>query len=320
MSEGADKDHHYRGYGLNIRSELPLPELLPAQPGLATDLSIRLARTGEAGFEPEPPHRAEPWEFAPAIGGGHVLAVPEVGHFNVRDGRQIVVRPCPETDAGFLRLFLLGSAMGMALHQRGDLVLHGATVLNPLGTATLFVGESGAGKSTMAAALGRAGLPILGDDTMALRRTSRGFEAWPGSRVFKLWQDTLRHLGEPTEGLEKIQNRMDKFFWPNGADAPDRPALLAEVVLLERAPDGAEPEFAELDGLEALRLVAQNTYRPAYVSLLGRNAEHFRDCAALAQMVRVGRLSRPRDLGRLDEGVALVRAHWERAAALSVSP
>lgn len=306
--------YRYRGYGLDLLSEIALPEFLPATGAPEPDIRIRCGVADEPCFRPEAAAEAVHYDFVPASGGGFVMIVPEVAVFHVREGREIAFVAEPDADPGILRLFLIGSAMGMALHQRGLLVMHGATVLAPDGTATIFVGDSGAGKSTLAAALGRAGYPILGDDTMPVTASRRGFEVWPGSRVFKLWGESLRHFGEGTDGLEQIRNRTEKFFWPNRAYAPDRPVPLVEVVLLDVAPDDAEPSLADLRGIEALRLVAENTYRPGYVRLLGRDGEHFRQCAALADAVRVGVLSRPRDLARLDEGVALLRARWAEIA------
>jgi hypothetical protein len=63
-----------------------------------------------------------------------------------------------------------------------------------------------------------------------------------------------------------------------------------------------------------LRVISQNTYRPEYVPLLGREAEHFRLCSRLAGRVPVSRLRRPWALERLGETLALLRAHWSAPA------
>ena len=315
MSGGDAPIHRYRGYGLNIHSEMWLPEFLPAEHAAQPDITIRLGDPDEPAFALG--REAEAYDFTPLPepAGGFRLRITEVARFHVRGGNEIAVLPDDDANEGLLRLFLIGSAMGMALHQRGLMVMHGATVLTPQGTASIFVGDSGAGKSTLAAALGLAGHAILGDDTMVVSPGPMGFEVWPGSRVFKLWQNSLDHFGEAVGNLTKIENRTDKFFWPNRSHAPDRAAPLTEIIHLATGEPGSEPEFRELDGIHALRLIAENTYRPGYVGLLGRTSEHFRQCASLGARLRVGRLTRPRDLSRLEDGIRLLEAAWEDSGA-----
>jgi len=66
-----------------------------------------------------------------------------------------------------VRLFLLGSAIGALMHQRGLLVLHGSTV--KVGDeCVVFLGSSGVGKSTLATQLRHRGYACLGDDVCAI--------------------------------------------------------------------------------------------------------------------------------------------------------
>ncbi|TGV75989.1 serine kinase, partial [Mesorhizobium sp. M2D.F.Ca.ET.145.01.1.1] len=53
------------------------------------------------------------------------------------------------------------------LHQRGLLVLH-ASAIAVTGRGAIFMGDKGAGKSTTASALIRAGHDLLTDDVVAL--------------------------------------------------------------------------------------------------------------------------------------------------------
>jgi hypothetical protein len=268
------------------------------------------ARLAWQGLRERP---TEEGTFAPASGGGHVMRISTAGEYWVRGGCEIFVSPASGADAATVRLFLLGSALGMALHQRGLLVLHGASVRHGSG-ATIFVGDSGEGKSTLAAALGRVGHAILGDDTMPLWPCAGGgFEVWPGSRMFKLWSDTIAALGGDAAGLESVGDRIDKFFVPNAAEAPDAPVRVRSVVVLS-AEGEARPRLQRLQGLEAIRALATNTYRPEYVPLLGWEAAHFRLCSELAGAVPVSRLTRTWDIARLGETIDLLGQHWARGA------
>lgn len=303
--------HWYRAYGLLVRSELDLPEFLRAAPD-KHDIAIRIAPDAAAQWAASGAGEAEAYTFVSAPDRGFVMRAPGVCDYWVRDGCEIALTPAPDSDPVSVRLFLLGSALGMAFHQRGFLILHGATVLHGQG-ATILVGESGQGKSTLAASLGRAGHAILGDDTMPLWRAPRGgFEVWPGSRMFKLWSDTIDVLGASAAGLESVGIRLDKFFFPNAAQPPDRPVTVFEVVELTAAAEEAQASIAPLDGLEALRVIAANTYRPEYVALLGHEAGHFRLCTELADAISVSRFRRPWSIERIGESLEAMRAHWTR--------
>lgn len=311
-------EHWYRGHGLTIRSALALPEFTPVDPATQADVILALG--------PEPGARRDAFlETAEGAGGAHrrlvlrsgdcaLLTFPGIAAVEVRAGREIVVAPDAGHDPGLLRLFLIGSAMGMLLHQRGLVVLHGAAVLQPRGLS-VFVGDSGAGKSTLAAHLGAAGHAVLADDTLALHARADGrFEAWPGSRVFKLWQDALDGLGTAAEGLNRVASRETKFFFDNARPAPDAPAPLAEIILLDRAgPDTTAPRMTPLSPIEALGTITAHLYRPEYVAMLDRRPDSFRDAAHLSGQIPAWRLSRPWDLAAMPAVLDLLARHWSPA-------
>lgn len=298
----------YAPFGLRVASELPLPELVPGVPGGTPDVTIRLGDT--AAQAARAARCPEDGQFANSPHGA-VMITPGVGSFLLRDGREVHVTPEPDGDRARLHLILIGSSLGMVLHQRGALVLHGATIAHEKG-ATVFVGASTAGKSTLAAALAAAGLQVLGDDLMPVT-----WEAgWPvvrlGSRVLKLWGDTISAFGLEGDRLGQVLGRLDKFFVRNRAEATG-PRRLAEVVVLERSGD-APPELTRLRGLAAIETLSTHTYRPHYLSLLDRRDIHFHDATELAREIPVYRMSRPWDLGRMDETVTTLRAHWAALA------
>ncbi len=306
----------YRGYGLSLVSDLELPEYLPAPVADDPDIRISLdagaldAWEGSAGAV---------GEFIPARPGGHLLRISGVAVYHVSGGSDIRISVEPGADPGLVRLFTIGSAMGMALHQRGILVLHGATVARG-GQARILVGDSGAGKSTLAARLGWAGYAVLGDDTMALWNAPEGRAGkwlWQGSRVFKLWEDSIEAMGVGVEGLTRLGNRTDKYYVPNPGPAAAAGVELAEILVLETG-DGP-PRIEPLDGIRALQAVAVNTYRPEYVGLLGREVEHFRQCGELTRDVQVSRLIRPWGLPRIEETLDLVLSRWDAKPAVRSS-
>ncbi len=289
--------HRYRAFGLDLQSDLRLPELpQAADAGAEADIRIELHDSAPAA-RPELPEA----EFVAGPQRWCVLRIADVGEFWVRDGREVVVLPSPGGDPGNLRLYLVGSVLGMALQQRGELLLHASAVLRD-GRVTCFIGESGAGKSTLAALLGRAGHPVLADDVVVVRADADGrFRAWPGSCLFKLWADAVAHLGLDADQLEPVANRTDKYYVRNTLPPADAGYPLGEIVLLGVTAGDQAASQRRLPVLEALRAIREHAYRPEFVDLLGHRTMHFERCARLAATVPVHELQRPWALARLRE-------------------
>src|SRR5215213_168075 len=153
----------YTVFGLRVRSALELPELFQAKGEGEPDVRI------ETGSIDAP-------ESAPGLSardGGLLLTVADAGRFLISQGRTIRVEALNGVDPRNVRLFLLGSAFGALLHQRGLLPLH-ANAIEVDGTAVAFMGASGAGKSTLAAWFHDRGYRIIADDVCVVRFDDRG--------------------------------------------------------------------------------------------------------------------------------------------------
>lgn len=282
--------HRYRAYGLDILSDIALPEL-PKRAMASHPHEVRIAlattpATSELQGGPYAFHRTGPDAFR--------MHIPEAADFTVAGGTRIDIAPLPDHDPGLLRLFTIGSAIGMLLHQRELLVMHASAVLRD-GKATLFIGDSGSGKSTTAAQFAQAGHPVLADDVMPVFLDTNGHAVVrTGSQSFKLWGNSLDALGLPSGGLQEVANRADKFHVPNPLPAADLDYPVGRIVYLEPVAEAHTgiPPIQRLLGIEALREIAANTYRPEYLDLLGRRAAHFQQCARLAEQVPMFRLRR----------------------------
>ena len=102
-----------------------------------------------------------------ATNGKLLLVVPDIAKYLISHGDTVIIDHHPDADDDELRLFLLGSAIGALLHQRDFLVLHANAIVVD-GGAVLFMGKSGVGKSTLAAAFNQLGYPIAADDICAI--------------------------------------------------------------------------------------------------------------------------------------------------------
>src|SRR5687768_17607128 len=104
----------YSIFGLHLRSELPLPELLEIEKSSQSTVMVRLGGVSDPPAEGPGPHPAD---------GGLLLVIDGVARYLVKDGSEIVIEPHPGVPDANVRLYLLGSAMGVLLHQRGLLPL-----------------------------------------------------------------------------------------------------------------------------------------------------------------------------------------------------
>ncbi len=106
---------------------------------------------------------------------------------------------------------LLGQVLGCALRLQGNLCLH-ACVLKMGEQAIAIVGESGAGKSTTAAALAKLGHAILSDDIAVLNECDQHWLAQPGYPRLRLWPKSIQALYGQEDNLARILSFSEKRF------------------------------------------------------------------------------------------------------------
>jgi len=290
----------YRLFGLTVRSAVPLP-LPPVPAEGATDVAISYGKV-----EPSP---GAPLGYA-QVEAGTLLTVDKVGRFLIREGSEILVDPDPPATERNVRLFLLGSAFGALLHQRGLMPLHANAVVEE-GRAFAFCGHSGAGKSTMAAWFHDRGYPILADDVCVLGFGADGTPlAYPGVPRLRLWRQALEEFGRAAGDYQRSFDDLDKYDVPIAAEAPTGPVPLAAVYLLAKAEEGApEGSIERLTGIAAVDALVSNTYRGLYLETIGGTGPHLATCVRLARAVPVFRAARAWGFDRFDAEAERLRAH-----------
>jgi hypothetical protein len=298
--------YHYRVFDQTVASEYELPELETIDPPEQPDIRIIFGKTPPElkGATVCRPHL----QIAPQ---SLLLKVRVAGDFWVRDGNEIIVNPLPDAPPENVRLFLLGSAFGALLHQRGILPIHGSALVYG-GQALILTGISGAGKSTLAAALVRKGCKLLTDDVAAITFDPAGVP-WvqPAYPQQKLWRDSATAMALATGRLIRVMADMEKYAVPAIGRYHAEPAALTMVFQLIK-PVGDEAAMLGLEtvqGVDKLPLILHNVYRPRFVKGLGIRGEHLQRCFKLAEKVKAARLCRTRELGELEELAELVLQH-----------
>ena len=299
----------YQLFGLQIRSQLELPELPVSPASDEPDVTIRIGQV--------PPALTSGHGGAQAIDGGLLLTISKVGRFFIKGGVEIIIEPDPGVSEGDVRLFLLGSAMGAVLHQRGLLPLH-ANAVEIDGMAVAFMGESGAGKSTLAAWFHDQGHRIIADDVCVVRFDEGGrAHASPGLPRLRLWKEALEASGRET-ALHNLSyaggQNVEKYDVPiPNAEEPSNETALAAVYLLAK---GSDLTITRSNGLKAAEAILANTYRGDYIPITKNMREYWESCVALVRSTPVFIVSRLWSLEELHEQGTQMLDHARQQVAI----
>jgi hypothetical protein len=303
----------YGCFNFLLRSEIPLAELGAEVPEDGRPVvEVRLGAVPDAL-----PGAAGPAWGLQAAGEDALLTVTGTARYLVREGREIVVEPMPGSSERNVRLFLLGSALGILCHQRGLLPLHANAIVAGDG-AYAFAGNSGAGKSTLAAHFAREGYEILCDDVCVVSFDAAGMPlAWPGLPRLKLWGDAAAEFGHDSGALDRAIEGMDKYYVPLAAGSEPRPVPLRRLYLLARGGEGSEPSFVRLTGHAAMEAALAQTYRANYLRPLGLMPQNFRHCAQLVAHAEIYEARRAWGFDVFEQQAALLERHVLEPAAIA---
>ncbi|QKG69992.1 hypothetical protein [Erythrobacter mangrovi] len=292
--------HRYFHSGLSVASEIELPEWAAFAGGDADEPDVTIVLS--EGHMPDFPANGAIFAHGDTVS----FAVEGVGGWKLERGCVMTLYPSLAADPRELRLFTLGSAWGLLGYQRGHAMWHGSAVERG-GRAVLFCGDSGEGKSTMAAAAIASGAALVADDLSRVELGGGAALLHPSSARIKLWSQAIDQLGWRDRVTERDWMREDKFHCSVPSHhAGDDPLPLAAIVVLAT---GETLALEPLIGGEALKAVLAGTiYRPDALEAMGLWGEQGALAARVVAQVPVFRLTRPRDLAVLDSAVRLV---WE---------
>ena len=119
--------------------------------------------------------------------GAYVLRFPDHADFTITTNPNLIVIRPADVPQETLRHLLIDQVLPLALSLQGRLILHASAVHLPGIGAIGFVGESGRGKSTLAAALAARGARVISDDSLAIDFKSGAPVAIPAYPGLRLW-------------------------------------------------------------------------------------------------------------------------------------
>ncbi|MEL6461130.1 MAG: serine kinase [Cyanobacteria bacterium J06621_15] len=288
--------YSYIAYGLNFQSELAIPEFIPGQGECDAQIIIKEGSTPDEYLAQE--YLSQEWALKVHQREAFVY-VKNTGIFLIHEGHKIIVVPTKDATEKQIRLYLAGTVMAILLYQREFLVLH-ASVANINGSAVAFLGESGEGKSSTAAAFYKKGYDILTDDVAPITLAKGAATITPGFPQIKLCRKTAETLGYDFDSLDAINSPKQKRgyrFKPSSS----APLPIGRIYVLY---EDTEFKIERLTSKESVIELLRHS-RPITLYHSG-DTNHFFQCVTLAKECGVYRLGRPRNLALLPEIVKLV--------------
>ncbi|CAG5069488.1 hypothetical protein DYBT9623_02224 [Dyadobacter sp. CECT 9623] len=292
--------HYYKAFGLNIRSEIPLSELLTGDANASVDLHIKIGgvvlptltktqiyrRAARASFGQSEDNLYLFWE--------------NIAAFQARNGNILIVDTFSD-DANLLSLFTISEALGLILFQRGLFLLHSSSVM--VGDeAWCFMGAPGTGKSTTAAAFIKAGCQLLSDDLTAIKIEENGkVNVIPAYPQLKIWNKTVEGLHYEMADLSPVSEGVNKFAYQPKSTFPDQPVALGKLFFLHKAKNRAATEHLSITELPGELI----KHFPLPVELLTGDylKRHFMQTIVCAKVAETLKKRRPEGFGNLEKWV-----------------
>ena len=181
------------------------------------------------------------------------------------------------------------------------------------GSAAIFLGDKGAGKSTTVSALLDAGQRLLTDDLVALATENAGGvpAVQPAFPAVKLWPDTLHALSlDPEQGAQVIHPSITKVQKTIEIDLPTQPVPAGGIFVLSPNLEG-RTEVVRLDRSSALSALFCYAFIARFgITSLGKThlAGLMHQCGTIVRTTPVYTLHVARDFARLGELAPVVTA------------
>jgi len=290
-------EYSYTIFGLSFRSQLELPEF-EITPAEKADISIRFGNT--------PDHLNNISSSGILYEAGtdaFLLKLPHIGNYLVINGNEIIIHPRPEASSEEIRLFLLGSVLGALLFQRGFLPIHGSSVKIDE-KAVIIIGNSAAGKSTLAASLNQDGHSLISDDLSAISMNKSGHcVILPGIPFVKLWQDT-QSLLFPNGSFDRVRPQIKKFRVPVHNRPGENEEIEINAIIRLATKNSPGYNIQEIKGAKKMNTLRDHVFRDQLIKGLGMPEYHFRMLSDLSNQISLFHLERPSvplELERLKE-------------------
>ncbi len=249
----------YRVHNLALQSDFAI-ETIARGTELLEDDGVIIAAGAIPGQLEQPEKVRRHYQTAPGV---VLLHAKGVGRMLVEHGRRITYEGAPGCTDELLAGHVLGSGLAAIHHQRGNVVLHGASICRG-GRVFLICGKSGAGKSTTTAHLLANGGETLGDDVAAIG-DGPNYLVHPGPASTRLADDALARLPQFAALAGNERCVAGKRIVPTIARFAAAPLPLGGIIVLQPGEgDGVTAEPLEWN--LAFTALQMHTFRKRFIT------------------------------------------------------
>lgn len=280
--------YYYTAFGLNIHSEILLPELAEGDRNATAAIihiqegTLELPRLKKTQIY----RRGIRASFGKDEDDALYLDWAGIASFKAIQGHTLIVES-HTAEPDLISLFTVSEALGLVLFQKGYFLLHASSVA--VGDeAWCFMGTPGAGKSSTAAAFMKAGCRLLSDDLTAITFDEDGLPVViPAYPQLKIWDRTVAGLGYNEDDLEPVSEGVNKYSYKPKSGFLHKSVPLKKAFFLHKARNKHAWQY--LNATEIPTELLRNFPLPIDLLDADKLKAHFMQsfrCAKSAEMIR----------------------------------
>ena len=293
---------YYRVYGLNIESEICIPEFTTIEnpQEVNIDTKIYYKNAGQEIKEAIKNGRRTNFTY-----NDMWFNVENVAIYHAYDGDKIEVESYENSDPYMVNMYILGTVLGLSILQKNMVAIHGgAIVINNKGC--VFTGDKGAGKSTLTTALRKKGYGFVADDVAAINLDANT-SIYPGFAYQKLCDDTMEKLGYNKEDFIPFDAGSHiKYIVPAQDSFVDNEVKFDTLFEISVG-EVDKVKIEELSGGEKLQNIIRNIFNVSALHYSGGIPPIiFKKCMDIGKSIRCFRIIRPKDKFTVGEQISLI--------------
>lgn len=292
--------YYYRVYGLNIESTIQVPELEMIDSNSNIDVRMSYGQVNQ-----EIKDLIEEGKCSKYSKQSMWFNIKDVAIYHIYNGDTIVIQPYEGASIKQIKLYILGSVMGMILLQKNIVAIHGGGIVMN-GKGCVFTGPKGSGKSTITTALRKKGYKFISDDVCSI--DSNKLTINHGFGYQKLCEDTMDKFGYDVEQFEIFRGDLNK----NKYIVPAFNEFIKEDIKLDSifelsVGDVNKVEIEEIQGSQKMDKFINNIFRVEVLKYAGGiEVLYFKKCLNIVKNIKWFKVTRPRDVFSVDEQIEVI--------------
>ena len=226
------------------------------------------------------------------------------------DGQHVLWRRLVDVPNEVVFTYLLGQVLSFCLLARGVEPLHATSVLVN-GAAIAFLGDSGHGKSTLAATLMERGHRLLTDDVLVVRFEGNRAMAYPSMARIKLTPESADAVFRGRRSVPMNRFTVKRIYSLRDDEHMSHPAPLRALYVISAKAEDAGIAIRRLGGRAEFLTLIQHTFNDSVLDRT-RVKQQFAFARQLVGMVNLRALSYPKQLDLLPAIADAVLADAQR--------